>query len=425
MRRGIKFFALFVLAIHGGWSISQAQLPQDVRDVFERLIEDLDDDLAKSFQDAVQKNSATVEFTPQQFRRFRDDPINPFDGLDGITATDGGGNIALKFELPSLRGRSFHPLERQYDGQRELLRPVVGSSAASTVGIFNSDKQLALGIVIDAQGLIISKASEVETEEKIFCRFANGRQLPAKVVRVDKRNDIVLISVDVLESGLLQPIRWSTAQPLLGSFVLSPGNDGSVMALGTYSSNVRSTVSGEQAFLGVQPQTTPRGVLISDVKPGTASYSAGLRNGDVIVRLGDQPVKDVSNLVHQIRSKRPGDRIEIEYLRGDATATTVAELAGQRLSGERAARFKMMNRLGTIPSRRADGFPSVFQHDSPLFPEQCGGPIVDLDGNVIGLNIARNGRAASYAIPSNYLQTVIEKLTADHLAKLNPDSVQN
>ena len=76
----------------------------------------------------------------------------------------------------------------------------------------------------------------------------------------------------------------------------------------------------------------------------------------------------------------------------------------------------MMNRLGAVPSRRDDNFPTVFQHDTPLFPEQCGGPITDLDGNVLGVNIARKGRAASYAIPASHLQTLIDELLRKNVA---------
>ena len=76
----------------------------------------------------------------------------------------------------------------------------------------------------------------------------------------------------------------------------------------------------------------------------------------------------------------------------------------------------MMNRLGAVPSRRGDNFPTVFQHDSPLFPEQCGGPITDLNGNVVGINIARKGRAASYAIPSSHVQTVLADMLRDNVA---------
>jgi serine protease Do len=84
-------------------------------------------------------------------------------------------------------------------------------------------------------------------------------------------------------------------------------------------------------------------------------------------------------------------------------------LARNELTGMRAARFKMMSRLGAVPSDRDSNFPVVFQHDSPLFPEQCGGPICDLQGNVLGINIARESRAASYAIPANHVRTILER----------------
>jgi S1-C subfamily serine protease len=76
----------------------------------------------------------------------------------------------------------------------------------------------------------------------------------------------------------------------------------------------------------------------------------------------------------------------------------------------------MMNRLGAILSRRNDSFPLVFQHDTPLFPEQCGGPVLDLRGNVIGLNIARQGRAASLAIPASAMATIVDDLMRQSVA---------
>jgi S1-C subfamily serine protease len=402
-----------------------AQIPDDVKEIFERLVEELDDDLAEKFRAALKKRSSTVEFTPSQFRRFRSSPANPFDGLDEVDAKDGAGNIALKFELPSLRQRTLSLRERQHPQQLKEFRSVVGSAAASTVGIFEGEKQVALGIVMDAEGLILTKASEVENREQLFCRLPNGRRVTAVLAQSDTRNDVALLTVDTKLSGSLTPVQWSFNQPLLGAFVIVPDFHSEAIAVGTLSTNVRSTMSGEQAFLGVQPQTTPQGVMVSEIRPGTASYEAGLRNGDIILSLDGQSMRDVSDFVYLIRTKQPGDKVEIEYLRGNEKRLSTAKLAGRRLSGERAARFKMMSRLGAIPSRRADGFPVVFQHDAPLFPEQCGGPIVDLDGAVIGMNIARNGRAASYAIPSNHLQTLIENFKQISIAQRISENIQN
>lgn len=119
-----------------------------------------------------------------------------------------------------------------------------------------------------------------------------------------------------------------------------------------------------------------------------------------------------------IRSHRPGDKVNISFRRDGAVTQTEATLAGRQMSGERAARFKMMNRLGAVPSRRDGDFPSVFQHDTPLFPEQCGGPIVDLDGNVVGMNIARRGRAASFAIPADLMRELVDQMLKESVASL-------
>ena len=266
---------------------------------------------------------------------------------------------------------------------------------------------------MESGGLILTKASEVEHEKAIVCELPDGRQLAAKIVKADPRNDVALLSV---EATGLTPVRWASTQPLPGSFVLTPDQNGDILTVGTYSSPPRSTVAGEQAFLGVQPQTTSQGVMVSDLKPGAASYEAGLRDGDIILQLEGKKISNVADLVRQIRAKKPGDNLAIEFLRDGAKQKVNAKLDGRNMSGERAARFKMMSRLGTIPSRRGDQFPNVFQHDSPLFPEQCGGPLCDLEGNVLGMNIARSGRAASYAIPANHVQTVLSQLKRENLA---------
>src|SRR5687768_6091451 len=73
-------------------------------------------------------------------------------------------------------------------------------------------------------------------------------------------------------------------------------------------------------------------------------------------------------------------------------------------------RHDFQNQLGGELSRRRAGFPSVFQHDSVLQPNECGGPVVDLNGHAVGINIARAGRVASYAIPTSVVKEVLASL---------------
>jgi serine protease Do len=62
-------------------------------------------------------------------------------------------------------------------------------------------------------------------------------------------------------------------------------------------------------------------------------------------------------------------------------------------------------------SGRRDGFGEVIAHDADLQPDECGGPIFNLDGEFLGLNIARHSRVRSYTLTADVLQQFIEEAT--------------
>jgi len=388
-------------------------MPQDVRDVFEGMLDQLDQDVRQKFQAAIDKDTTQVEFTPSELRRFRKSPANPFDGLDKIDLKGRTAKVVLNFELPSMRNRQVSSNERQSESILNRLCAPVASAAASTVEVFSKDRQVALGAIIKADGLVLTKLSEVENRPGLRVERSDGTSFRTKIFKLNEENDLAILKI---EARNLPVISWSNAEPKLGSFLLTASPEGKPLAIGSYSVRPRSTREGEQAFLGVQPIVALNGVRVTDIQPGSASYNAGIRDNDVLIMLGGKPTVDVASLVKVIREHRPGDQVEILFQRNGVEQTTKATLAGRGLAGERAARFKMMNRLGAVPSRRDGDFPSVFQHDTPLFPEQCGGPMVDLDGQVVGLNIARKGRAASYALPAQQVKTLIDEMLREDVA---------
>lgn len=71
------------------------------------------------------------------------------------------------------------------------------------------------------------------------------------------------------------------------------------------------------AFLGVSADGRGEsdGLRLASVLPGAAAARAGLENGDVIVRLGDQPIDSFQDLRRALEQTRPGDAVSVVYLR--------------------------------------------------------------------------------------------------------------
>jgi serine protease Do len=60
---------------------------------------------------------------------------------------------------------------------------------------------------------------------------------------------------------------------------------------------------------------TLRGVYIQSVIDGSTADDANLESGDVILEINGQPVNNVSQLQEKIALKRPGEEVEVTYLR--------------------------------------------------------------------------------------------------------------
>jgi putative serine protease PepD len=67
-----------------------------------------------------------------------------------------------------------------------------------------------------------------------------------------------------------------------------------------------------------------RGALLQQVAPGSAADDAGLREGDLVVSVGDEAVDSVDELILALRTAGVGERVSLGYLRdGDREGTDV------------------------------------------------------------------------------------------------------
>ncbi len=68
------------------------------------------------------------------------------------------------------------------------------------------------------------------------------------------------------------------------------------------------------------------GVKLNGVRTGSPAEEAGLKMGDVIIRIDNIEIKDIYDYTNLLKSRKPGDVIELVYQRGNEEITTKATL---------------------------------------------------------------------------------------------------
>ncbi len=296
----------------------------------------------------------------------------------------------------------------------QAFRSVVGPSAPSTVRVICENRQVALGTVFERDGLIATNASELRGPA--FCELANGRRYAAELLGVDRASDLAVLRIPV---GDLTAIRWREDDPpAVGSWVVTAGLSDMPQSVGIVSVAPHPVRGG---ILGVQLAEDQPGPRITYVVPGSAAATAGLQTGDLVTQVNDVPVRTADALIATTSTLLPGDRIKVTIVRHNQTEQVTAVLGSveETMSSGRA---RFQDRLGGPLSTRRVLFPLALEHDSVLQPRECGGPLLDLDGQAVGINIARASRIASYAIPARAARPVLEALKAQALHSIAHDA---
>ena len=86
--------------------------------------------------------------------------------------------------------------------------------------------------------------------------------------------------------------------------------------------------AGPRASLGTVPDmvTPGEGMRVQAVRAGTAADEAGLKAGDVVLRIGDVEVKDIYGLQKALTTYKTGDTVTIVFLRDGERKETIATL---------------------------------------------------------------------------------------------------
>jgi serine protease Do len=227
-------------------------------------------------------------------------------------------------------------------------------------------------------------------------------------------HDLALLKYDAAAVKLPPVEMLKSNPPALGSFIALAHPDGSVDGFGVVSVQARSLREGDKAYLGIIMDFNAArqdGVRIDQVMPGSAAQKGGLRKGDVITALDQSEIAGAMEMRNQLQRLRPGSKIAISYTRANTQRRTTVRLGSlednatiRRVPRER---MEQMQRMGATPSRVRTDFPSVIQSDMPIDPRDAGAPVTDLDGNVVGIAIARGSRIKSFIIPTQTIRRLL------------------
>jgi serine protease Do len=300
----------------------------------------------------------------------------------------------------------------------EAFHDVVTKAGKSTVSVLCDGKYCCLGTIVDPDGYILTKASELKSD-KVTCRTRNGKEYEGKKIAIHEPFDLAMIKVEARD---LVPVEWAISRVApVGNWVAAAGTGSDPVAIGVVSVAARKmplaprplpeNKKNKRGYLGIQMEPADEGTKVTLVAPKSPAEKAGLKPNDIVRAVDGIPVEDPESLRNVVQSYSEGDTVKVLVLRGKSEQEFKVTL-GAFPQGMGEERSEFQNRTGGELSLRRNGFPMALQHDATLKPNECGGPLVDLEGRVIGINIARGGRVDSYALPSEAVLPLVPDMIA-------------
>lgn len=321
-----------------------------------------------------------------------------------------------KVRLEQMLEEGLHPADHSIlnprdwtQGERNLSqwRSQSNPYSEKLVQLYRNKIPCAIGTCVAKGGWVISKASELGEVPQFQTK--SGNFVEAKIVETDFASDLALLRVDLD----LQPVEWHVSAEPIGTFVVAPDPHGQPMLAGIVSVSTRKIANRKKdeqivapgrttipASLDIFPYFDRPGVVVHHVRNDAAEK--GLKNGDVILKIDDVEIRNPEEMNNHVSTVAGNQEVAITVRRND-------EVQIYKVNLSPLPYFECPGAISQYANMRCDDFPEVLEHDIPLALNECGGPVVALDGRALGINIARVGDHGSMAIPAAAIVAQVEK----------------
>jgi serine protease Do len=289
-----------------------------------------------------------------------------------------------------------------FDAQRAVLQ-------SSSALMLDGRKEVGYGVIISPQGHILTKASEFLEWKKPAVTVDRTNYPEVRLLAVDQEWDVALVKIEA--AGLVPVAYAPNSNVPAGTWVVANGATTRTTRralAGIVSAKTREIPAAGGAALGVVLKAKAKTLEIEEVNEKSGAKEAGLQKGDVITTIAGKAVDTIQDIAAALKDRKAGTVVKITFRRNNEERN-----AEVRLSARSEMFTEQMNRNDQMSgdfSKRRSGFPRVLQHDILANSKIIGGPLLDLDGRCLGMNIARANRSETFAIPVEDLKSLADRL---------------
>jgi S1-C subfamily serine protease len=302
-----------------------------------------------------------------------DSPFDPFgQGPQGVATGSGfvldkGGHILTNAHV--IEGASR--VSVQFEDNKTVEAKVEGKDTSTDIALLKVDKK-----GLDLKPLELGNSKTVQVGDPTIAignPFGLDRTLTTGVVSALQRkisapngysiSNVIQTDAAINPGNSGGPLLDATGRVIgINSQIATGGSGGGNVGIGfavpvntakQIVPQLKDSGSVKRAYLGITGQTIDRsldrlnlsttsGVLVQTVQPGSPAAKAGLRGGDasatldgsdlrlggdIIKKIDGTNVRTMDQVISTVGSRKPGETVTIEYLRGGKTKTAQVKLA--------------------------------------------------------------------------------------------------